>query len=375
MRVFDRTIARDHALFDGALVRVFQEHSNWTESTLQAPPFTIDHFRQHARRKFAEFLRKVPDEGLGKGIARQDYSDRRILLQHLAHCFVRWWGMDIHTFRNDVQDIVRRMRINLFEILKVKKLFVIFENNPLRKHHSVKYEQTSEGIQPFIRMKEDDVTLTRYLAGPEPHMHGSPAINQYTLDRLKQVEPFLTEIDETYIRRTLGGLREQLRNALNGKVMQTLELQQSLLRLIADDWETTHASEENQAALGAIEEEVAAESGVEHIMEEPPATILHHCFSILLSAETIDDAAREKLLRRRPVLEFIMHSSLRRYEGEEEAELRERLGLFYKTILPVARAYFQKLDLKVGGLGHLGLVLISHSQDVGLEELQNRYLV
>jgi|GEM_PF-2189624 len=375
MRLFDRTIALDHALYDGALVKTFGEYSNWTESTLQAPPFTIEHFRRHTQRKLAESFRQVPDEGLGKGIARQDYSERRILLQHLAHCFVRLWGLDIHTHRSDVQEAVRCLRINLFEIIRGKKLLVIFENNPLRNHHTAKYEQTNEGMQPAIRMRDDDIALARYIAGPQPHMHGSPAINQYTLDILRAVEPFLTEIDETHIHRTLLHLRQKLRCALAGQFLQTSELQQKLLQLIADDWDDMHSSEDNAAALSTIEEEMARDTGAEHILDTPSQTILDQCFSVPLAAEQIDDTMRAKLLRRRPILEFLMHSALKRHDGEEPTERATRLRFFYDAVLPTVRSYFQKLDLRLGDLGHLGLILATHSQSVTTEELHNSYLV
>ena len=365
LRTFEASAAKDHALYDGALVKIFDPYSNWTNSTLGEVPFEVGHFRCHTQKKLAEHLRSLPDEGLSRGIARQDFSDRRLLLQHLAHRFVIFFGRELHTFGKDPQEILMRIRNNLNLLIAHKHLLIEDEGSPLIGHHKVKYVGTDAGHNPAIPMKAEDIALARYIAGPNPHIHGDPATNQHTLDIHAAVQPFLTEIDDTHIVSNLAELRQELRTLLRSATYMSPDLQKKLLAAIMEDWTKTHTTDENIEAIShaADEMDVVAEMG--DVLDEEPQVVLEKCFNKLLAAEELDDETKEKLLRWKPIFENFSFAAIDKGDWD----------FFHQHIVPTLRKYFKKLNKPFGEFGHLGLIFASHGNDVTAEELRDQYFI
>lgn len=365
LRTFNASVAKDHALYDGALVKVFEPYSNWTRSAMGPVPFGVEHFRYHTQQKLAEHLRHAPDEGLSHGIAKQDLSDRRLLLQHLAHSFTVYWGREVHTFGGDVQEMLMRVRNNMNMLAIHKQLFIEDEGNPLRQHHRVKFHDTDAGAQPAIPMKAEDVALAKYIAGPNPHIHRDPATNKYTQDILLASQPFLAEVDDTNIRRKLLGLRTKMRELLKHEAFLHPDLRTKLLKEISADWEKAFTAEENIAAITAAEEEMSETAGIPSVLNEEVEVVLEKCFGTVLAADTLDDETKQKLLRWRPVLENFAFSAIN--DGKFE--------LFQGKIVPMLHRYIGKLDMHFGELDHLGIIFAAYADDLELSDFRDRYLI
>ncbi len=363
LRLFEATAAKNHAIYDGALVEQFRRYSNWTRPTITTP-LTLDEFVAHTQQKLSEFLQQLPDEGLSKGIASQDLSKRRILLQHLARNFVMLWGGEIHTNKGDVQEVLMQVRNNMHMLIMRKHLFIEDPTSPLCTHHRTNRVPTDVGLQPAIRLGDEDVTVARFIAGQNSHLHGKPEYSQHTLDILTQVQPFLTEVDDTHIERRLLDLRLQLQELVKPYMELHQELRSRLLKVIADDWLKHYSGEEGAILLEELEEEVREETGIENVLQEPPQKILQICFGHTLAQGEWDDVAKAKLLRRKPILESVMY---------EAAQTGDRNTL--QLASDVCGKFSRVLDRTFGDLGHLSLIVSTCAIDIDMHRYKNGALV
>jgi len=365
MRVFDRTVANDHAIYDAALAKTFEHCSKWTRSTIGTVPLTIDHFRHDTLTRLQLFLGQVPDEGLSKGIAKQDLSDRRILQQHLANQFVLLWGRGVHVCGQDEQEVLQVMRKNLNDLIVRKLLFLDDLDSPLHRNHRAKSTRYSdEGSLPAIKMKDDDVALAKFIAGPNSHILGNPAINQHTLDILRQVQPFLATVDSTHITSPLLELRQRIREMLSRRTVITSDFRFKVLKVIADDWIEVHSEEEQLEALAAIEEEFK-EAGIDSLLDRSPEFILKTCFEDDLAADEIDEATRKRLLRRQPILEYFVFETIR----------KEDTKLGFEHVIPIFQKYFAKVSPRHEESGHLGISYLICEEKFEAQIVRNQLLV
>jgi len=340
MRVFDATVANDHALFDACLVRLGEKKSNWTRSKLQGDvPITLDHLRYDTQRKLAAHLKSVPE------LESQQFPDNRLLLQHIAHMLTNLSAKYIHTWQEPVEEMIVVMRTNLDLVTRSKQMAIQDDNHPLRNHFKKKigtaYVDNSGQIpMPYIPARSEDVAVTKYIVGPSPHRDSQTA---HTEKVLRAISPYLMEINDGQLEINLRELRQRLRSLLNGKTQFTPDLRQQMINVIWADREQ-QLSEDNTDLFDEIAAEVRSDTGIEDVFTHPdPSFTLDECISKPLAAAQSEDALN-RLRRRKPVLEFFVQDAVDRNDDDF---LEELYGVIVK--------YMDKLDMDYGETGHLGL--------------------
>lgn len=353
MRTFDRTAAGNHDLFDACLVHLFENRSNWTKSKLHGSvPITLGHVRYDTQRKLAAHLQQVPE------LKQQDLSDRRVILQHIAH----WWtilsAQYLHTWQEPVEEMIIALRTNLNVVTQHRKIVLQDEQNPLQTNPMKGFDTFTEEDPPgsrclkekrvsFVPAKPPDALITRYIVGPHPE---NDRATEHTQTLLQHISPFLMELDLGQVESTLFGLRKQLRSILKGKQSAfSSTLRSAVVEAIIADWNQQYFETDDQSLFSTIAEEVRSEMAtyeikVDDIFRSSPSEQLEYCFTRPL-AQKITLTMRDRLIRRRPVLEYIVQQAMQ----NKDEPLLNRL---YDTML----AMMQKLDLKYGDIGHLGLL-------------------
>ncbi|MFH0851832.1 MAG: hypothetical protein V1876_03730, partial [Candidatus Peregrinibacteria bacterium] len=323
------------------------DKSNWTTSRLRGEvPVTLDHFQYDTQRKLAQHLRQIP------ALQSQDFSDRRILLQHIAYWFTNLSAKYIHTWQEPVQDMIVAMRSNLHLVTEHKRIALQDEHHPLRRHPMVKFDQFSvddpsePGMRkqqyiPYLPAKFPDTLVTAYIVGPRPKDDGSMA---HTMRVLKEVSPFLMELDDRQLDIRLPELRTELRRILQGKLLFTDALRREIISAIAADWDRVYIAGAEMEQFDVISEEVRKETDIADIFSQSPTEQLRVCFSHPF-AGNLTATQRERLRRRRPVLEYLIREAM-------ESNDNMLLNTLYETV----REFMTKLHLVFGDVGHLGLL-------------------
>ena len=361
MSAFDSEVANDHAKYDGALVKLFENASLWTHSSADNLPIGYEHFVHDARRRLADCLKAVQDGGMETGIARQDYCERRIIMDHLANEFVTLWGIGVHTFGRTSQDVASIMHDNLTRLIRTKMLFVT-NDSPLSKHYKAKPVSGADRIEYALPTSEDDRSLARFLAGPNANTNRG----RHLLDVFEKAQPFLTQIDDTHIISPLLELRRQIRLILEQFETKDERLKLEILDVIFEDWVNEYSKRDKMQLLSDIEAEVEEETVVSDILEEGNLqVVLEHCFETQLKPEKLSDDSRAKLLRRRPALEHIVYTAIKQNQKE----------FYNRRILEVVRQYFEKLDPLLADSGHLGLIFLIFDDSKSPADLRNGFLV
>jgi len=353
MRTFDRTAAGNHALFDACLVHLFENSSNWTKAKWHGnTPITLEHFRYDAQRKLAACLQQVPE------LKEQDLSDRRVILQHIAH----WWTIlsakYLHTWQEPVEEMIVALRTNLHLVTQHRKIVLQDEQHPLQKNPMKRFDTFVEEDPPgshclkekrvsFVPAKPQDTLITRYIVGPHPE---NDRATEHTQTLLRHISPFLMELDLGQVESTLFALRQQLRSLLKGKRSAfSPSLRHAVTEAIVADWQQQYFEPDDQSLFSTIEEEVRSEMAtfgieVDDVFRLSSSQQLEYCFTLPLAQE-LSSTMRDRLIRRRPVLEYIVQQAIQEKDGP-------LLNKLYDTMLVM----MQKLDLKYGDIGHLGLL-------------------
>ncbi|MDA1208978.1 MAG: hypothetical protein O2904_03015 [bacterium] len=338
MRIF-KSLDADHTLFDACLVRQFQDESNWTHSTLEGNiPITLDHFRAHARDQLVTACKSIPT------IAGQDYGDRRLLMDHLAQRLVSLSGRFLHTWQAPQDEMIMRFRNALQMVINERGMILEDDDDPLREHFKTKQRDVMKGDKstslPFISSSgQDDAKVAKALLG-------SANKPDHTSDILNAYSPMFMEVDYTYVSSPFHTLRRELFDTVSRLGFISDFTQLSLRKEIMADWNAIHNTKEGINEINAIETEIAEQTGTEDILNEFPADVLRICFTEPLAAETLDEQARANLLRRKPILEFLIHQATE----QDDTELFQKLAQTFKE-------YHTKLELGMRELGHLGLIL------------------
>lgn len=356
MRVFDQTVARDHALFDGCLVRLCDEKSNWTKSRLQGQvPVALAHFRYDTQRRLAAHLRQTPD------FQREDLSDRRIILQHIAHWFTILSAKYLHTWQEPMEEVIMAVRSNLRIVMQERKIVLQDSQHPLQRHPMKRIGDFQECCPSgcsrvahidYVPAKPPDALIAQYIVGPRPLDESAMA---HTARILQSISPWLMELDAGQMDIQLLPLRGELRRQLQGRQHFTDSLRHDLVTAIVADWERTYFAAGDATLFDTIAAEVREETGVEDIFNEPAETQIRECFSRPLAQE-LTDRRREQLLRRRPVLELLVRQAI---ESEDEDR--------FKSMCRMVLEYRAALDLSYGAMEHLGLLTYAAvSEDVSI---------
>ncbi len=344
LRVF-RSITGDHATFDACLLKVYEGYTNWNRSTFKQPiPLTVDHFREDLRLRFREFLRGCP------GMATQDFSDKRLLLPHLADAYVRTSGQSLHARLDPERETVQEMNVALRSILESRHLNVNPEDHPLHDHYKARPEkfqilkegETTFAYQKAIGVTEKDLEIARMLLGNS---------DDDLRDKLLRIHPFLLEADTTHFRTQAQELRRSIEAFVKAKGLLTAEDRRRIVSTIINDWED-NVLPYDLDALEELEREISAERGIEKILDLPPQVMIDHCFTPLLEGEELSDEAKEKLLKRRPIFNhIIMHAG-----KTLDFELMKNLADTLKT-------YTRKINITFGDLPHAHLLITAFEME------------
>ena len=345
MRVF-KSLEQDHTLFDACLVRQFQEESNWTTSTLGGDiPITLDHFRASARSQLVVACNSIP------AIAGQNFGDRRLLMDHLAQRLVALSGRFLHTWQAPLDEVIMRFRNALSMVIGEKGMILEDDDDPLRSHFKVNHHQILKDdtptTLPFIASSgKDDAKVARALLGGANRPED-------TSDILMKYCLMFMKVDYTDVSAPLHELRRKLFDIVVRMTMMNEVLRFSLRKEIMTDWINIYSTGEGSREMDAIEAEIGEQTGVDEILRELPADVLRVCFTEPLAAETLNETMRTSLLRRKPVLEYLIHQAT----DQEDTALFQELALTF-------RAYHQKLGLELRDLGHLGLIIATSEDDI-----------
>ncbi len=355
-----RAIEKDHAMFDGAFVRHFDEQSNWTESKLKGDvPVTLEQYIEHTRLRFIETVKTIPE------FKTVDFS-RRPIMQHLGFLYTYLSGLHVHTLQEPFEITAERVHTNMKVAAEMKMIPIDHPQNPLSSHPMAKGIQAmvtdigtgQDTLQwtPFMPMKPDELALAKFLSQPGKNIKEG---QRHVADILRQVSPFLAETDNTNIEIRLSDLRAKLSTLLEGKTFLDEPLRAKLMEMIMEDWLATYTGE-NEKLFTEIETEVKAETGTADIFNHEGVDILEACFEKPLTAKTIAPDMRQKLIKRRPVMESVLATALE----TKDLVLLKRIGRAYER-------YFIALNLPFGKLGHLSLAVTSHNETCDIEQYRS----
>lgn len=344
LRIF-RSITGDHATFDACLLKVYEGYTNWNRSTFSQPiPLTVDHFREDLRIRLREFLRTCP------GMATQDFSDKRLLLPHLADAYVRTSGQSLHARLDPEDEMLQEMNIALRSILESRHLNVDPEDHPLHDHYKARPEkfqilrdgETTFEYQKAIGVTEKDLEITRMLLGYS---------NDDLREKLLRIHPFLFEADTTHFQTQAQELRQRIEAFVKAKVVLTAEDRRRMASAVINDWED-NVLPDDLDTLEELEREILAERGIEKILDHPPQVMIDHCFTPLLEGDELSDEAKEKLLRRRPIFNHIMMHAGKTLDFE-----------LMKNLADTLKTYTRAINITVGDLPHAHLLITAFEME------------
>lgn len=365
--IFLNSTGSDHAVFDACLIHAHREFLNWT--TAKTPdnlPVTADDLRSHIREKLTAHLKTIPE------LPGQDYGVRRPLIDNLAFLFTHESAIEFHGQRKPFETVQKSIENNLRLTVESKAIPLVTANNPLIQHGMTKYhdaEIDEGGVRritkiPFHPIKDNDRKVLEYLAMP-----GKPAAakKERLAAFLRSSCPYLTEIDDGQIEVRLLGLRQKLEDVIGGTPFLNNPMRERLLETIMDDWVTEFSGGDKGADLFTyVEEEVAeetkddADGAVKNVFNLSQEEVLDLCFRRLLAAPELDADTKQKLIRRRPVMENLLN---------EAAKSKDTV--FLRTVGKVYEMYFQKLGLPFGQLGHLSLAVASQDSRYDADMYRN----
>lgn len=360
MRVFN-TIGNDHAVYDAALVKQFEAtESVWTRSAMIGTVgVTLEQFRVDAQHKLAETFSAIPE------LAKQDFTDRRKVLQHVAHQLVTLSTLMVHLQQKPgaVEQMMKLIRNNLIMLARKRVMIIQLDNHPLQHDYRTKsYEfKTDSGLQRYWATTgtDDDKKFAEHVAGGDSNLDGD-------IDHIRGIfekaVPFLFTVDPAGVDSPLLNLRQQLFRKLEHRTSISPQLQKEMIRMIADDWMEMHA-QTGASTLGRIEEEVEQETGIAHITDHNPATIFQTCFEPFL-AQGIDlQDVRKTLLRLRPLLDMIVYEAI----DNENPDLLRKAVLLFKVLR-------KDLQIDYAELGHLGLILAAQAPEIDIDTYRRHLL-
>ncbi len=355
MRVFNRSVRDDHAMFDGCLVAVCENSSNWTRSKIRNAPVTLDHFREDAQRRIAEGIAGTPE------LKGQDVSDRRLLLRHLAHRLTVISGNYIHAVGDPLSEVLVHIRTNLALVARNRCIVLQDPDHPLQEHPRIKYERlnTSKGQENMATLPAaaEDAALAKYIVGPNPHMDSQ---TDHTESLLRKWVPYLIDVDSTHLVTEMKELRMKLLQMLRSQPFLFPELRLKLLNVVLADWKEEYFSGGHEEEFNRIEDEVQAETGVREIFNQSDDEILRQCFEKQLSPAEIPAEMAEKLLSRKPALEHLVMQATDR----QDWELLQRVANAFSE-------YTTKLRLDIAHLGHLGIAMLTQSRNMEMDTLKD----
>lgn len=299
-------------------------------------------------------------------MATQDFSDKRLLLPHLADAYVRTSGQGLHARLDPEGETVQEMSVALRTIVEARNMNVNMEDHPLHGHFKAKSErfqiissgETTFGMQKVISATEKDIEIARLLLGNS---------NDDLREKLRRIQPFLLEADRTHYRTQARELRGNIERFVRGKGVLTLEDRQKIVQMTIEDWENDVLPNDLEL-LDELEAEISAERGIPSILDLPPRQMIDHCFTPLLQREKNDDGAeqelsdeaKQKLMKRRPIFNhIIMHAG-----KELDFELMRSLGDTLKT-------YTRSINITFGDLPHAHLVIVAYDMN---EEMLLQFL-
>lgn len=358
MRVF-RSIEQDHQAYDASLVQLHAKNTSlWSRSTWKNPvPVTTEQFRLGAQRQIAAVLSGVPE------LYGQDFSDKRKLLAHLSHMLLDRSVRLLHVQQeaDAARTIAMFIRAECIFIMRNKQIPLQTDDHPLMSDYKKKRIEvsTDDGRREFwaVPASREDAQVAEYLVGGNPNLITDTSCTESIL---RTATPYLMELAPGVVDSPLLSLRQKLRKMAGEQAFFDSKLRLRMIETITDDWMQTYGSGNEIALFDQIESEIEAETGISHIANEDPMKILEICFDQLIAQGVEKPEIRQKILRRRPLLDLVVKLAV---ETEDEQLLR-KTGQFFKVFIK---------DMKVEHreMGHLGLILSALGVDISMKDYRD----
>ncbi len=338
MSQFDRTVAKDHAAYDGCLVKLCENQTIWTRSNFSNMPLDSEHFYEDARRRAIGVLQGdfgVRDAGKGT---------KSFLPEDLAFGMLWHLGVGLHARRKSLDEVCDEFLAPMRKSMKLKALAITQPNHPLGNHSRVKNirsEEKDEENQPHINW-------IKTLQLPDAEMRVIGKMLQMTreefVELLRRIQPFLVDIDDTHVRSPLSDLRSDMRQFILQQPFMTDAARRSLFEMVRIHWEK-HI---DLSLLERINNELAIETGDPDILERTKDVILQRVFIDRLSGVDMDAGLRHQMLERKILLESIFLELVTNGERQHMQVFVDAYDLFLK-----------KMRLEPRDLGYLALQYIA----------------
>lgn len=193
MRTFNAAVANNHGAYDACLVRVHKRFSNWTQTSFGDIPVAADHFIEDTRARIIKTLRQelsIPQFGTGT---------KSFLPTDLAFRMVRQLGARFHTQRSPLSVSTEEILVPLQQSAKTTSIILFEEDHPLGTHYRVRNERFSGGVTTKGDIEQAWKKVIDPSAEDFTAMQRLTAMNRGSFEGLlTQIQPFLTQIDETY---------------------------------------------------------------------------------------------------------------------------------------------------------------------------------
>lgn len=337
MRVFNASVANDHGVYDACLVRTFQKYSTWTHADFTAVPVAAEHFLEHTRDRVAATLRKellLPSTfGSGK---------KSFVPTDLAFLMVQELGARHHVQRDPLDIPLNEISAALRMSAKSNTLVIHTDDHPLASDYRARNvavaDQTAGGDMQQRWMKElelqrDELDVVKKLAALK---------REELTSLLGNIQPFLLDIDDTYVRSPLANLRHELLASLGSHEQLDGKVRRELFEKIHRHWQDSFDAD----AFEAANADLIAETGDPKILEATIDVMLQKGFIEPLERDDEkSDDRKQQLLHRKIVLEAIFLSIV-------DTKQWELLPL----LVQAHDAYIDRLKLKLGELGYLALI-------------------
>lgn len=372
MRVFDAAVKGDHALFDTCLTSCFPNNSNWTKVELEGQiPITIAHFHTHARRELSRILKTDPRLG------SQDWSERRLLLHHLAMKVTQASGLGIHLWHDSLPEVSNGLRGHFRLAERRKQIPLTEEDHPLRGHfkaskHAMFGEHeitTAKAIER--RMNDPTMQLTDSTSVQIPVLDVSAqdaaVLQEFMqagrIERLMQdALPFMVDIDETSISYPLIDFRMKMLEILEPMQFLHPETKAKLMDMVLEYWEETMASGQASEKLDGIEEEIRQETGIRDILSgqgNSLSKIIDLCIAPILEKEAAK-SRKEKLTARGPLFEYVFCMAMK----ERDAEAQRKIAALWPKYIACMGKDFRSMGL-------IAIIANIVGEDASLQKLQS----